>query len=285
MGGKFFRMAEADPLSVSSLKMPEEYINYTVSWVNGSLWAKVEGTYPIYRSDVECQDQLLWVNNTGFTFPIDTLPMVYPTPPGTTNISLKMDDAELNWGNYTQIHPDALHYTAIGDWPMIYCTIDSVPDNFELKIHYEHPVTLINESYTFLYDLNISPYLSPRGSKSTAYFNISFETNYTNLHVKTTGIDETWKPANYTITRGNTVDTISLQIVSEYSKPLPGDLLIAFTADKSLEPTNSFFLGSSSPTEHGYAIVTVTVVALAIAGSVLFHNQKVGDDKRVRKQF
>ena len=166
-GVQFVRLAGANPVPVYSLKMPEEYINYTISRVNGSLWAKVDGTYPLTKFGIECQDQALSINDTWFTFTGDTLPMVYPTPPGTTNISMKMDETELEWSNYTQNFPDETHYTAIGDWPMISCTIYPVLDQFVLKIHYEHPIMLINGSYTFLYDLNISPYLSPWSNKST----------------------------------------------------------------------------------------------------------------------
>jgi hypothetical protein len=82
--------------------------------------------------------------------------MVYPTPSDTTNIHVKMNETELDWSNY----PHDTHHTAIGDRSMIYCVIAPVSDYFVLKIHYEHPVQLINGSYLFLYDLNIREYLS-----------------------------------------------------------------------------------------------------------------------------
>jgi hypothetical protein len=194
------------------ITMPEEYINYTIININGTLWAKIDGTYPLHA--------LFWV---------DPLALVYPTPPGTTNISVKMDETELNWNNFTEIYPEALHFTAIGDWPMINCTINPVPEYFTLKIHYEHPVMLINGSYTFLYDLNISPYLSEWSTKSTAYFTIRMETNYTSLHVNTIATDETVTPINYTTTTEDTAETVTFQIVSEYGKPLLGDILVTFT--------------------------------------------------------
>jgi hypothetical protein len=68
----------------------------------------------------------------------------------------------MSWSNYTQIYPEALHHTAVGDWWMIYSNLENVSDYFELKIHYEHPLEMINGSYLFLYDLNISPYLSSK---------------------------------------------------------------------------------------------------------------------------
>jgi len=277
-GSQFVRFAAANPIPVYSLEMPEEYINYTISRVNGSLWAKVDGTYPLTKFGIECQDQALSIGNTWFTFTGDTLPMVYPTPPGTTNISVKMDETELEWSNYTQSFPDATHYTAIGDWPMISCTIYPVLDQFILKIHYEHPIMLMNGSYTFLYDLNISPYLSPWSNKSTAHFNIKFETGYTDIQANTIATDGTLNPVEYTVTKDDAAETASLQVVSDYSEPLPGDLLISFNEGNESEQTNSGFLGSSLRTEHGYALVAVIVIAIvAMAGYLSLKHKKRGD--------
>jgi len=277
-GSQFVRFAAANPIPVYSLEMPEEYINYTISRVNGSLWAKVDGTYPLTKFGIECQDQALSIGNTWFTFTGDTLPMVYPTPPGTTNISVKMDETELEWSNYTQSFPDATHYTAIGDWPMISCTIYPVLDQFILKIHYEHPIMLMNGSYTFLYDLNISPYLSPWSNKSTAHFNIKFETGYTDIQANTIATDGTLNPVEYTVTKDDAAETASLQVVSDYSEPLPGDLLISFNEGNESEQTNSGFLGSSLRTEHGYALVAVILIAIvAMAGYLSLKHKKRGD--------
>jgi len=277
-GSQFVRFAAANPIPVYSLEMPEEYINYTISLVNGSLWSKVDGTYPLTKFGIECQDQALSIDNTWFTFTGDTLPIVYPTPPGTTNISVKMDETELEWSNYTQSFPDATHYTAIGDWPMISCTIYPVLDQFILKIHYEHPIMLMNGSYTFLYDLNISPYLSPWSNKSTAHFNIKFETGYTDIQANTIATDGTLNPVEYTVTKDDAAETASLQVVSDYSEPLPGDLLISFNEGNESEQTNSGFLGSSLRTEHGYALVAVILIAVvAMAGYLSLKHKKRGD--------
>jgi len=277
-GSQFVRFAAANPIPVYSLEMPEEYINYTISLVNGSLWAKVDGTYPLTKFGIECQDQALSINDTWFTFTGDTLPMVYPTPPGTTNISVKMDETELEWSNYTQSFPDATHYTAIGDWSMISCTIYPVLDQFILKIHYEHPIMLMNGSYTFLYDLNISPYLSPWSNKSTAHFNIKFETGYTDIQANTIATDGTLNLVEYTVTKDDAAETASLQVVSDYSEPLPGDLLISFNEGNESEQTNSGFLGLSLRTEHGYALVAVIVIAVvAMAGYLSLKHKKRGD--------
>ena len=196
----------------ASLSMPVEYVKYTITRVNGSLWAKIDGNYPIY--------------NSGFT---GSLPMVYPTPPGTTNISIKLDGVGVSWSNYSEVYPDALHHTGIGDWSMIYAVLDDVSDFFVLDIHYEHPIQLINGSYVFLYDLNISPYLSPSANKSIAYFTVKMDVNFTDLKVQTVGLDESPHSINCTVTNANPSE-ISVQMVSEYDKPLLGDLLFSFKA-------------------------------------------------------
>jgi hypothetical protein len=221
-GTQFANLTKANPdLSNLILAMPEEYINYTITRVDGTLWAKIDGTYPIYLlSESEGDSQCV---------PPDELPMVYPTPPGTTNIHVKMNETELDWINYTEAYPNALHHTAIGDWSMIYCVIAPVSDYFMLKIHYEHPVQLINGSYLFLYDLNISPYLSSQSPNSTAYFTIGIETNISNLQAYTTETDSIWNPINYTSSQEGATEMIAIQIYSEYSKPLLGDLAITFS--------------------------------------------------------
>jgi hypothetical protein len=162
--------------------------------------------------------------------------MVYPTPPGTMNISLTMDDVAVEWSNYTGIYPEALHHTAIGDWPMVYCVLAPVPERFVLRIHYEHPVEVINGSYVFLYDLNISPYLSVSANKSIVHYTIRMDTDYTDLSVNTVfGAEETLKPIAYEISDEKPLE-IRIDEVSEFDKSLPGDLLVSFKEGNSQEP-------------------------------------------------
>ncbi|UCF44664.1 MAG: hypothetical protein JSW44_02480 [Candidatus Bathyarchaeota archaeon] len=228
-GIQFVNLTNANPeaSTLEIIAMPKEYINYTITRVKGTWWAEISGTYPMQilnRSD-----------DASYCIPPE-LPLVYPTPPGTTNIHVKMNETELNWSNYTEIYPTALHHTAIGDWPMIYCVINPVSYYFVLKIHYEHPVQLVNGSYLFLYDLNISPYLSPWSPNSTAYFTITLETNTSNLKAYTTETDSIWNPINYTTSQEGTTEIITIQIHSEYSKQLLGDLAITFS-DSETETT------------------------------------------------
>jgi hypothetical protein len=222
MGSTNVAFANSDE-SYPILAMPVEYVNYTITSINGPLWAKIDGDYPIYV-----------LNESDYAFNGE-LPMVYPMPPETTSIHVYLGTQELSWTNYTQAYPDALHHTAIGDWWMIYSLVGQVSNFFELKIHYEHPIEVINGSYLFLYNLNIGPYLTPQNSNSTCYYTIRTETNITNLHSYTTGNDPDWNPINHTVTQEGSTTVVSIQEYSDYYKSLPGDMAVTFSATHQIQ--------------------------------------------------
>ena len=231
VASEFVMSAFANPNQTASplLSMPVEHVIYTITRANGTLWTKIDGTYPIYLStDSSCASPR-------------SLMMVYPTPPGTVNIRVLLNETELAWSNYTQTYPVALHHTAIGDWPMINCTIAPLSDFFMLKIHYEHPLSSINGSYLFLYDLNISPYLSPESPSSTAYFIICFKEDVRGLKVYTTKTDTEWNPINYTQRVENETEIVNVLIQSEYAQPLLGDLVVMFNETENATPPFSLW--------------------------------------------
>ena len=215
--------AEANPDLGVIMAMPEEQVQYTIKSVNGTLWAKIDGTYPL---------SILTEEEGAPSCVPDELPMVYPTPPDTTNIHVYVEDTELGWSDY----PYDTHHTAIGDWNMIYCVIDPVFEQFVLKIHYEHPLERVNGSYIFLYDLNISPYLSPWSPNSTAQFTVRMEAKVSNLQAYTTETDSIWNPIGFTENQEDTEQVITLQMHSEYDEPLLGDLVIIFTESAAPPP-------------------------------------------------
>ena len=235
-GLQLINLATANPGIPTSpiIAMPEETVNYTITRINGTLWAKIDGTYPIHK--IFKAGDTFTLDNFSYCIATDDLPMVYPTPPGTTNIHVKLNETELNWSNYTETYPNALHHTAIGNWPMIYSDINPAPEYFTLKIHYEHPLAVVNGSYLFLYDLNISPYLTPWSTNSTANFNVRMETASSNLRVYTTETDSTWNPKNYTLIKEGTTEIVSIQMYSELSKPLAGDLVVMFSDSAAQMP-------------------------------------------------
>jgi len=228
---------------VSTLAMPEEYVNYTITRVDGVLWAKIDGTYPIFYPGSE-----------------ESIFMVYPTPPETTNISVTLDNIELYWNNFTEVSPEYRHHTAIGDWQMISTVLEPFSGYFVLRIHYEHPVEVINGSYMFLYDLNIKEYLSASENRSLAHFTINMDTDYSNLKVSTVfGPEETLKPIEFTVSGENPVE-IRVDEVSELGKPLPGDLLISFSEANPQEPDGNVWVAVF------FFVVGLVVAGLAFLG-------------------
>ncbi len=107
------------------------------------------------------------------------------------------------------------------------------------------------------------------------------ETDYNNFQVLGAGT-QPWTSVNYTTTQEGTVKMISFVVVSEYEKPLVGDLFVTFTE------ANPVSLGS--PMEYGYIIVGVVAVAVAAVGAIAFmhlayfrkfNRQKVKTEKQV----
>ncbi|MCW3995000.1 MAG: hypothetical protein NWE98_02475 [Candidatus Bathyarchaeota archaeon] len=247
------RSAKANAQGASpQLTMPVEYINYTITPINGTLWAKIDGYYQIYFQTQP---------NCSFN---SVLPMVYPMPPQTTNIQVNLDNRGLSWSNYTEAYPEALHHTAVGDWWMIYCLLDNLENPFVLTIHYEHPLQQINGSYLFLYDLNITPYLSPQNSSSTAYFTVRFETNITNIQTYTTKTDTEWNPISFTTTKNENSTVISIPVQSQFDD-VPGDLVVLFTADQTA-PLPAFPV---------WAVASV-LFAVLLAFLLYWKRQKIG---------
>jgi len=222
----------------SLLSMPKEYINYTIVLdQQGSLWAIVDGYYPIY----------LLENFTG------NLPLLYPMPPNATKISIILNEMQIDWSNFTQSYPGGTHHTAVGDWWMIDINPMVESNYFTLKIHYEHPLEKTNDSYFFLYDLNISPYLSPQSTNSSAYFQIEIRPDFTDLRAFNTETDSKWNPVMYNLTKTNSSQIVSIEEFSEYGKPLLGDLVVEFSLTQVPEFPSVVF-----------AVVVAVVIAVAV---------------------
>jgi hypothetical protein len=209
------KLATANPDTATLIAMPEEQVTYTITRVNGTWWAKIDGTYPL---------RILTKSDGSPSCVPTELPMVYPTPPGTTNIHVKVDETELELSNY----PYDTHHTAIGDWNMIYCVVSPVSEYFLLTIHYEHPLAVVNGSYLFLYDLNISPYLTPLSNSSIAYFTVRFETAVSEIRAYTTWTDSVWNQKNFTLSSEGDVEKVAIEMRSVLGEPLAGDLVVMF---------------------------------------------------------
>ena len=200
------------------LAMPYETINYTITTIDDALWAKIDGHYPMHLTSTDAQP----------------LSLVYPIPPNTTNIQIKLDGTEVNFDYYSNGDEESRHYTDIGYWQMISCKVNPASADFLLEIHYEHPIEIRNGSYTFLYDLNIGPYLSASSINSVAHFNVRLEGERNNLQAFTTGYTGKWTPIGYNNSTEGTATAVTFEIVSKYGEPLLGD--IAFILSDSVIP-------------------------------------------------
>jgi hypothetical protein len=243
--------------------MPVEYVNYTIARVNGTFWAMVDGDFPIYA-----------LNQSDNSFN-GGLSMLYPMPPNATGIHVFCNNQELSWTNYTEQYPGELHHTALGDWWMIYSYIGSVSNYFVLEVQYEHPLQIVNGSYLFLYNLNISGYLSSMSNNSTGYYTINFETNVTDIKAYTTETDTQWNPINCTFTKKGTNLAVSMIENSDYAEPLPGDLIVEFNgigqdlAGTITAPSSSPMYTQTNPSTimvvvGASAVVTVVVIVVFI---------------------
>jgi hypothetical protein len=232
------------------LAMPVEYVNYTIAQVNGTLWAKIDGTYPIY---------ILSESGGAASCVPEELPMVYPMPPDTANIHVWLNGTELAWSDF----PYETHHTAIGDWSMVYCDINPVSEFFLLTIHYEHPVEGVNGSSLFLYDLNISPYLTPLSNSSIAYFTVRFEAAVSDIRAYTTFTDSVWNPKDFTVNTGCDAETMSIEMRSVFGEPLAGDLVVMFDDFSAQAPD-------------GLLYWVIAVVVLVVAGllAVMVYRRK-----------
>ena len=252
--GSINLVCASSAVSFPVLAMPVEYVNYTIARVNGTLWAMVDGDFPIYV-----------LNQSDSTFNVG-LSMLYPMPPNTTDIHVFYNNQELSWTNCTEEYPSELHHTALGDWWMIYSYIGSVPYYFVLKVQYEHPLQIVNGSYLFLYNLNIRGYLSPLSNNSTCYYTINFEPNVTNIKAYTTETDTQWNPINHTSMKNGTKLTVSIIEHSEYAEPLPGDLIVEFNGvGQDLAGTISPSSSSSMYTQTNSSTIMVVAGAVAVA--------------------
>jgi hypothetical protein len=111
--GRYFALiVDATPIPVPTLIMPKEYINATISvdeW--GRVYAEVNGLYPFH--------------NLGY----ENVTMYYPVPPGSSEISVTMNETSLEW-----IYSDKNYSTVIGEFPTIKWFIEPLPDSFDLSL-------------------------------------------------------------------------------------------------------------------------------------------------------
>jgi len=222
-----FQLSElvaANPIPIPTLMMPEEYINVTIyPDEHGVVYAEVDGLYPFGNVAHE------------------KVMMYYPIPCGSDEISVDINETiiPLIWRYSEETYP-----TVIGDFQMIEWMIAPVPINFEIRIHYRHPV-LKYESYSFLYAMGTGRYLQSYAKETTAYVSININKEiaptWRSIDIDTIGYYEGewfWYPADYTITQDDDAWLISLTKVSAPFHPLLEDLHVTIRPSDSVSGIN-----------------------------------------------
>jgi len=209
---RFIPLVTANPVPYPTIRMPYEYIDATISLDEGVMKAKVNGTYTF--------------ENHGYYF----VTMYYPVPPDSEGISVKLGNTLLDW-NYSNWN----YSTVIGDFPMIWWSIEDTPEHFNVTTYYEHPVPLIDGNYMFLYAMGTGRFLADWPTLTTAYVTIRIGMDIAspetlNLYtIEDSSGTWIWKPANYTITPETGTWKIISTFQSEFLEPLKEDVLLTFT--------------------------------------------------------
>jgi len=276
------------------VSMPEMQVNATISRVNGVLQAKVDAAYPM--NTIYAFGESYQAPNYGFglmygpdevtvTVAYDRLDTQYPVPLNATNISVKMDGAELDW-----IPTKRIYHLFDANLPELHWNLSPVPRSFLITTHYEHPVPTTEQTYAYL---GKSAFLFPLGQRyglqevisyayneypwfgnSTAQFNIQIEPTFTNIHAYSIDGFGTLKPLNYSISTENAAERIELvvsgEIPTSYETTPPYGIVVVF--DEATETSEPF------PTT--WIVASVATVAVVGVG-LLVYFVKV---KKIRSQ-
>lgn len=236
------------------MAMPEEYVNVTISQVNGTLWAKVDTTYLLHRVYEEGVQ-----NVSGKTLYVwDLMDGVYPIPPNAVDFSLKASETSVRYYNASSdFKTDYL--TVLGYWPCATYSISPLPENFSITTHYEQLLSSDVGNFTFIYPMITRPYLTEGNNRTTTYISLRMDVDLLNMHAfvieaqrqwvsnslrsplgfsspyPTLGGVETnpnrtlwsWKTLNSTTTSENGAKTLGFEIESEYSGTPLWDVIVS----------------------------------------------------------
>jgi len=209
----------ANPIPIPTLIMPSENIDVLISPSAEGYHATVVGIYPFTNENCE------------------NVTMYFPIPVDADNVSVKMDENNITWTSVDNIYP-----TVLGNLSMIAWEIAPVPDNFVIKVSYDHMLTTDGEYYTFLYAMGTGKYLSTYAKETTAYVKITMPIECCSINVY---LDN--EPTPFDRTTENNKVVISLKVVSGMFQPLTKDLILKFETDSDLD-------GMPDPWESQYGL-------------------------------
>jgi hypothetical protein len=262
-------------VSVSELK-----VNVTISSINEELWAGVDAEYKTgtihgYGESYQLPKE--------FPSPTDKSPFItikvvsdkleahYPIPFKATNISVKLNGQEKEW----QIENRGYYHLFGSNLPVINWTIQPVPRDFTVTVHYEHPVLETNDAYAYLGRNSLLFPLLPRyGCSDTLYplyswfdspvasFNLKVDPSIT--QIKPYSIDNvgTLTPITYSNSTNNG-DTIIRMKVSQTETIFPYGTVTSF-------PYGAVIVMNAEPKQEPFQFtLAIFAFALSIAGFAL----------------
>jgi hypothetical protein len=269
--------AEIPPI----VSVPEIQINAEIARTNGTLWAKVDATYSM--NTIHSFGDTFQAPNYGFGLYVDPSPYVtftvaydrldaqYPVPLGATNISIKINDSELDWAPTNRTF-----HLFNANLPELHWKITPVPSNFLIAAHCEQSAPTTVSAYSYL---GKNAYLFPLGARyglqevisyayneypwfgdsSVAKIGIQLEPTFNNIHAYSIDGFGKLKPLNYTISTGNSAEKIELTVSGEtpasYETTSPYGIVLVFD--------------DSSHTSEPFPTVTVAAVSAAVVGVVV----------------
>jgi hypothetical protein len=146
-GTELVRVVEANPgpgipetSLYPSVRAPDIQVNASISWVNGELWATVNGEYRM--ATVHMFGDSYESGGTNFMVDYDMLEAHYPVPLNAQSISVKLDGTEANWS----MPENSFSHLFGMDLPELNWMVSPVPRGLSITTSYEHAVPATPEN-------------------------------------------------------------------------------------------------------------------------------------------
>ena len=227
------------------VNVPETNVNATISRVSGALWVKIDAEYKMHA--VYALGDSYIAENTGMVLIADPSPYVtvvvtqdkleahYPIPFNATNISVRVDGREV------ELQQDTHGYFHLFDanFPEINWTVSPVSRDFDVTVHYEHPISKTSEVFSYLGEYTFTLPLYGRYGCSNLTYPLYSWYGYS--------------PNKYSIQIES--DLIELQAYSIDARGTLRPLNLTSIDDDARRITITFSQGEKSPSVHGAVVV------------------------------
>jgi hypothetical protein len=264
------------------VNVPETNINATIFRVDEAFWVKIDAEYKMHA--VYALGDSYIAENTGMGLIADPSPYVtvvvtqdtleahYPIPFNATKISVRVDGREV------ELQQDTHGYFHLFDanLPEINWTVSPVSRDFDVTVHYEHPISKTSEVFSYLGDYAFTlPLYGRYGCSNISYplyswygyspnkYSIQIESDLNELQAYSIDTRGTLTPVNHTLIDGE-AGRITITFSQEEESPSVHGAVVVFNvpAEENMTfPTLSV------------AAASLAVVALAAAGLLVYHKR------------